>query len=230
MKEIVLNRGQVALVDDEDYAALSAYPWRAREAFGHWYAQTCVGNLTIFMHRFLMNAPKGIQVDHINGIGLDNQRANLRLATASQNQMNRSMQRDNTSGFKGVFKYSKKKWGARIGLNKRKIFLGAYPTKEEAAAAYAKAAEQLHGTFSNFARREAGITMANPNRTVYACRHRQLAVSAEKICNTRHEAEVWIATQEGDRKRVTQFRVGKFGTHQYQYAARVYRKIEQIEP
>lgn len=65
--------------------------------------------------------------------------------------------------------------------------------------------------------------MANPNRTAHAMRNRKMAMVAEQIFDTRTDAQTWLDTQTGDRKRVTQFRFGKFGTRQYKYAARVYR-------
>lgn len=85
-------------------------------------------------------------IDHINGNSADNRLCNLRLATPSQNSFNRGEQSTNTSGHKGVWrKY--RRWRADIWANGRKHGLGSYATKEEAAAAYQRAAQQLHGEY-----------------------------------------------------------------------------------
>lgn len=94
MKEIPLTQGKVALVDDEDFELLNQLNWYAyKNKTGNYYA---VRNYSaekgkrkiILMHREIMDAPKGIQVDHRNGDGLYNQKENLRLATHQQNSFN----------------------------------------------------------------------------------------------------------------------------------------------
>ena len=87
-------------------------------------------------------------IDHINGITHDNRIANLRAAKHSENIMNSCMRADNSSGFKGVdYMSSKAAWRARIGINGRNIFLGTYPSPEEAYVAYCAAAVNIHGEF-----------------------------------------------------------------------------------
>jgi hypothetical protein len=91
-----------------------------------------------------------MQIDHINGNPCDNRMCNLRLATVSQNAMNRGLQKNNSSGFKGVNYYSKRnKWNARIKANKKYYHLGYFDTAEEAHLAYCKKAKELHGEFAN---------------------------------------------------------------------------------
>lgn len=88
-------------------------------------------------------------IDHIDGNGQNNDPANLRLATRSQNQHNRGASKNNTSGFKGVYLEKKvNRWKSAICLNGKLRHIGLFDTKEEAHAAYVKAAEQLHGTFA----------------------------------------------------------------------------------
>ena len=90
-----------------------------------------------------------ILVDHINRDRHDDRIENLRLATASQNNAHSAMSRSNTSGYKGVtFGKKEGKWKAQIRVNYKKKHLGHFPTKEEAAAAYQKAAAEMHGTFA----------------------------------------------------------------------------------
>ena len=89
-------------------------------------------------------------VDHINGNGLDNRKANLRIASATENGRNRRRHSNNTSGFKGV-KKDKGRWVANIGGSKNRIRLGSFETPEEAHAAYCEAANRLHGEFARHA-------------------------------------------------------------------------------
>lgn len=91
-------------------------------------------------------------LDHINLVKLDNRIANLREANSTQNKANIGRQRNNKSGFKGVFWYAKvRKWRATIGLDRRRIHLGDFETPEAAHAAYCKAATELYGEFARVA-------------------------------------------------------------------------------
>ena len=94
--------------------------------------------------------PKGIEVDHINGDRADDRIANLRLATTRENCRNRGVNRANTTGVKGVHRH-RGRYIARISADDKRLFLGSYPTAEQAHAAYAAAAERLHGEFARVA-------------------------------------------------------------------------------
>jgi len=97
------------------------------------------------MHRYLLDAPPDMQVDHINGDRLDNRRSNLRLCTSAQNQANRRGNRSASSRYKGVV-YTKQRdgWVAAIGGQ----HLGLYDLERDAALAYAAAALELHKEFA----------------------------------------------------------------------------------
>lgn len=152
MKEVRLNAGQVALVDEEDFDLVATSgPWYAHACLNTSYAvqnyQRGDGRRTIRrMHNFITGLP---YVDHINGNGLDNRRANLRPATPSQNQANQRKRRDNTSGFRGVQWHPPgQKWRAVIRVKGRLISLGYYPVREEAARAYDAAAIEFFGPYA----------------------------------------------------------------------------------
>lgn len=142
LKEIPLNNGSVALVDDADYPELSMQEWY----FGtDGYAYT---NKRRAMHRIIMNAPRGKMVDHIDHDGLNNQRSNLRLCTNRQNQYHARKHRDNTSGYKGVTKAANGWWVAKIKLDGKVYNLGSRATAREAAELYDKHAKLFQGEFA----------------------------------------------------------------------------------
>ena len=87
-------------------------------------------------------------VDHINGIKADNRIANLRLATRSENMRN-SRVRQSTSGLKGAHRIKERRgWASKIQKEGKRFYLGYFATAEEAHAAYAKAATELHEQFA----------------------------------------------------------------------------------
>lgn len=130
MKEIKLTQNQVALVDDEDYECISRWKWYAVKCGSKFYAVhvSCENGYHIrhLMHRVVMGAHCGTQIDHINGDGLDNRKQNLRFCDNAENQHNRHVSIRNTSGFKGVSLIKKtKKWRAQI-LIRGKYFFGEF--------------------------------------------------------------------------------------------------------
>lgn len=160
MIEIKLTRGKIGLVDDID-ADLLAFKWQACCNNGYWYARRGVytnGKIhQVSMHRTILermvNRPltRKDHVDHIHGLTLDNRRSEIRLATPSQNQCNQPLDRNNTSGYKGVsFDKRRNRFYAVIYVNRKQIRLGGYATAEDAYAAYCEAALKYHGEFANF--------------------------------------------------------------------------------
>lgn len=144
---IPLGDGFFAIVDQEDYEKLVNFRWY-RNANG--YAYRSENGEHIAMHRQLMSPSTNMYIDHVNLDKLDNRKENLRICTFNQNQHNRTLQKNNTSGFKGVT-WSKrdKKWIARIKVSGKKIDLGRFTCKVEAAKAYNTAAIEYHKEFAN---------------------------------------------------------------------------------
>lgn len=90
--------------------------------------------------------PTGI-VDHCNRNAADNRIENLRLASPAENARNRRAHRGSASGLKGVAPHCDA-WKAVITVDGRFHYLGLFATKEAAAAAYDRAALEMHGAFA----------------------------------------------------------------------------------
>ena len=147
-----LTHGKFAEVDDADFELVSVFPWRAVRIRNTWYAETYLGGSREFMHRFLFCPAAGEQIDHRDGDGLNNRRANLRATTPALNQANRRRTRS-ASGFKGVCWGPLRQgkllpWRAYIQVDGRQRHLGRYATPEQAARAYDRAAREAFGEFA----------------------------------------------------------------------------------
>ena len=151
MKTIELTQGKIALVDDEDYESLIKHSWCLSKCSNTNYAIRGVTengkHRSILMHREIMRPPPGLIVDHINGDGLDNRKANLRLVTESQNHYNQKKQsRPTSSAYKGVYWHKRDKvWMVRIQSTGTYHYIGSFKSEREAALAYNRAAIRLHG-------------------------------------------------------------------------------------
>lgn len=153
---LTLTQGMFATIDDADFALVARYHWhlRAHEGGERYYVSRHIvtdqgKKSTQSMHTLLTGWEL---VDHVNGDGLDNRRANLRPATSSQNAANARRRKDNSSGFKGVSQRPNGRWMARIRMKS----LGTFPTAELAARAYDSAATETWGEFArtNFPRED----------------------------------------------------------------------------
>lgn len=153
--KIGLSKGQWTTVDLEDFQTLSQRRWRlgsggyavSEEYYGKIDASGKYRQKTLLMHRVIMDAPSGIEVDHINGDKLDNRRQNLRLCSRRQNSQNKSPHLNSASGFKGVVFWNGI-YAASICCNGKRIHLGHFETPEDAAYAYNQSAIEYFGCFA----------------------------------------------------------------------------------
>ena len=156
MKEIILSQGLKALIDDDDFERVSPYKWHANETekgSGRYYARcdrVKDGKIVRqLLHRFIMDAPLGLKVDHIDRNPLNNCKSNLRLATQSQNMCNMA-RKNKTSQYKGVCWESPRPggWIAYVSINHKSIRIGRFETELEAARAYNEIAPKYQGEFA----------------------------------------------------------------------------------
>jgi hypothetical protein len=146
MKEISLTRGKIAIVDDEDFFRLTLFKWHAKRDCNTYYAARWDYSISppqyIRMHRLILNASVGTEIDHINGNGLDNRRENIRFVTRRENQQNLHIQK--SSCFPGVsWNTHRKVWVSFIKIGKQKKYLGSFENEIDAAQSYLDACKNL---------------------------------------------------------------------------------------
>ncbi len=146
-----------AIVDIEDKEYVALRKW-ILTTLGYVISVTGGTTPPIWLSRYVLRCGQtSLDVDHINRDKLDNRKANLRLATRSQNQANTLPKKDSKSGLKGVSWYKKNhKWVAGVRINRKFIYLGAFSDKYNAAKAYDKKAVELFGEFA-LTNREIGL-------------------------------------------------------------------------
>lgn len=150
--ELSKNRG-IVLVNDDDYEWLAQYHWMMNcngYAICHWKEPGTGRDCMKLMHRLIMGAPPGSEVDHIDHNKLNNQRSNLRFCTHAGNQHNQRKRSGFSSQYKGVsWAKSNRKWRAQIKINRQQNILGYFTDEIEAARAYDAKARELFGEFAH---------------------------------------------------------------------------------
>jgi len=148
---IYLRDGETCLVDEQDYEEINEYKWIANHVSlegtrKNYYAHGLKAEAgCISMHRWLMKPPPEMIIDHKDGNGWNNQRSNLRICDYSQNGAN--MIREFKWGYRGVWKNGNG-WGARITIRGKRIQLGTFEHKLDAAMAWDRAAIEGWGEFA----------------------------------------------------------------------------------
>lgn len=145
MKEIILTREKVALIDNEDYErVINLGKWQAIRGKYTWYAKTDVYivkkiRICVLLHRFILNiAETGNKLigDHKDRNGLNCQKENLRVVTGTVSNSNRKKLYTNSSGVTGVYWSEQKlKWHAEIRWERKRYHLGFFNSVEEARVA-----------------------------------------------------------------------------------------------
>lgn len=152
MKQIPLSKGQIAIVDDDDYLKIGKkHYYYHQKGYALRWAGSENHPKEIYMHQDIMGMPpSGMFIDHINRNRLDNRKCNLRFVTRAQNRVNSRKTRYGIySLYRGAhFHCLRRKWAASIGAKGKLIHLGYFQSERDAALAYNKAAVKFHGEFA----------------------------------------------------------------------------------
>lgn len=146
---IALTKGYYAIVEVRDLEKVRHHIWCALETkrpdgtIRAVYAKTGAGK---YMHHWLVEHQAGMEIDHVDGNGLNNTRQNLRRVSVSQNQHNRRIQINNTTGFAGIRREKRcRTWLAYITIDGHEHRIGRFESVHEAAAARAAVELALFG-------------------------------------------------------------------------------------
>jgi hypothetical protein len=144
--EIPLSGGGYTYVDPCDHDLAMGFTWYEEVRETTSYAVTSLGGKRMTLHRLLLDAPDGVEVDHADGDGLNNRRSNIRLATRSQNTVNTRNIGLPRSGYRGVYQNTRggRKWKAMSG----EVLIGYFATAAEAAVAYDHYMTETYGEFA----------------------------------------------------------------------------------
>lgn len=145
--QIPLKHGAVALIDEEDAERVLQRRWYAMRIGGNSYVASGYKSDRVLLHRFVLDAPADVFVDHRNGVRSDNRRCNLRLCTHPENMRNRKAPSHSKTGVKGVAQHGGR-FRARIVVDGKQRVIGSFETLEQAARAYDAAATRHFGEFA----------------------------------------------------------------------------------
>lgn len=138
------------IIDEQDFSMCQQYRWHIEKYKNRsmQYGAAMNNGKVLRIHRYIMQAPTQMQVDHINHDGLDNRRCNLRICSNRDNNCNKDFTKSvNASKLSTGIRKIKGRYYARIMVYKKEIALGGYATLEEAQAARAQAERKYFGEF-----------------------------------------------------------------------------------
>lgn len=150
------RHGHSCLVDKDDYEKIT-YGYWGKYKNSNYFCSNINGE-KLWLHRYIMEVKKGEYVDHINGNFDDYRKINLRICNNAENNRNRGLQKNNTSGYPGVgWAKREQKWRARIKVNGKEKHLGFFDDKNAAIAAKKRAEEKYFGEFSYYNSQQRGL-------------------------------------------------------------------------
>lgn len=146
----IIIKNKLIKIDKQDLDLFNSYIWHIeKRKSGIEYLGTRILDKIVLFHWILIDKQTGMEIDHINGNGLDNRRENLRICTHKQNMYNKKLYKNNKSGYKGVYMQTgRNKFSVQIRVNGKKIRLGNFKNKEDAAIMYDKSAKLYFGEYA----------------------------------------------------------------------------------
>ncbi len=237
---INLTQGKSVLLDATDWPMAKSYTWYALydSKSDTFYAVTKLPSVdgirrVLGLHRLVMGDPPGVRIDHKNRDTLDCRKVNLRIADGGQNRANSRVNRNNQSGYRGV--YARRDIPnyyvvyISTGTGGKTRFIGAFSDPIKAAYAYDDAAREMYGEFAslNFPNPEEinHLFHGEPIETVEHRATRRDNTSGYRGVTKDNRVkthDVWVAQITGSGKTR---RIGSFGTAEE--AARAYDKAAQ---
>lgn len=148
---VPLTRGLTAVIDADDLDLVAGFVWNAQTGRGTHYARSKLNGEPLWLHRLVMGLDRADPrvVDHIDHDGLNCRKANLRIATRTENAANRNPHRGSSS-YRGVHWNAKnQRWVAKIRLGGEQVYLGSFTDEEAAARAVDAEALRHRGEFAS---------------------------------------------------------------------------------
>lgn len=147
------NKGDEFWFDKDDYDLIKDYSWFKHRKY--FVAKIPMTDKAVYLHRLIMGLgfttyDHKTDVDHIiTENKFDNRKSNLRIVTKSQNNTNKTLQKNNTSGYPGVT-YRKRDniWEVTININNKRVYIGRYDNFEEAVNKRKWAEDVYYGEYS----------------------------------------------------------------------------------
>lgn len=150
------KNGNSCLIDKDDYDKVSRGYW-GKHKNSNYFAGT-INSKKHWLHRYIMNSQQGEYVDHIDGDFDNYRKINLRICNNAENNRNRGLQKNNTSGYAGVsWAKREQKWRARIKIDGKEKHLGYFSNKDDAILAKKYAEEKYFGEFSYYNSQQRGL-------------------------------------------------------------------------
>lgn len=139
-------------IDLDDVDRCKQITWNVNRCYHHKEEEYYIGSSNkdaTLLHRFLMGNPKGLNVDHIDGKTFNNRKGNLRPCTPMGNGKNRKINRNNTSGYKGVtWDKTNNKWLVHMCVNYKKTTFGYFDNLEDAVNRRLEVEQEHYKDFS----------------------------------------------------------------------------------
>jgi len=134
------------IIDKEDFIKVSQYSWHYTYKG---YVAGFIDKKHTYLHRYIMDTPKGMVTDHINRNPLDNRKCNLRICSVRENVINAKLSENNKTGFRGVsYRKNRNKYRAYLMVNRKQVSLGHYHKYIDAVKARIKGEKKYFGIYA----------------------------------------------------------------------------------